>query len=197
MLRSPALLLLTLAVTFAAGGCGHVPVGTMYKLWSFDVATADASAIRAAIRFPAALSPRPGGAKLTVTSKDRAGNAPKVMAFVLEVLKDPAEIKELDRLGRTGSRVTAFKLSGADIETVRRLQSEILYSRKTSENRSGSFGVSIDACHLGGIPNGALLSSTFLKLDSAGGYMPLLEDIDLRKEIGDAALSEHIPSCAK
>lgn len=62
--------MLVLAVVFVlsllAAGRAHVPVTTMYKLRSFDFAHAGPGAIRAAIRVPAALAPKLGGAKLTL-----------------------------------------------------------------------------------------------------------------------------------
>lgn len=43
----------------------------------------------------------------------------------------------------------------------------------------------------------ALLPSTDLKLYAANGYLALLEDVDLRKEVGEAALAEFMPPCAR
>lgn len=178
----------SVATSLAVSGCAHVPAATLYKLWTFDMATADPSAIRAAIRYPKVLAPRAGGAKLTLTQADPKGAAPRTHAFVLEELEEGAA---LDRFRRQGYPVRAFRLSAADTAKVRAIQVEM----NATPGQSGSFGVSIDACRLGPLPQGALLSSTYLKLDAREPYMPVVEDIDLRKEIGEAALAAQVPPC--
>lgn len=186
-----------LACTLLVAGCGHIPVSTMYKLWSFDTATADPAGIRAAIRIPAALRPRDGGAKLTITTRGPGDTKPEVTSFVLKEVSNPAELRHLDRFQRAGYPITLYKLSEADAASLRQMQQQIRKARETSEKREGSLGVSIDACHAGGLPPGAILSSTYLRLDTETGFMPLLDDVDLRKEVGESQLSEHIPPCAR
>ncbi|MEQ1718142.1 MAG: hypothetical protein ABL907_19545, partial [Hyphomicrobium sp.] len=91
-----------------AAGCAHVPVATMYKLWSFNALTADPAAIRAAIRVPAVLEPRPRGAKLTLTSTPEGASAPNVSTFLLEEVTEPHELQRLARYERRGYPVRAF-----------------------------------------------------------------------------------------
>ena len=100
-----------LACTLLVAGCGHIPVSTMYKLWPFDTATADPAGLRAAIRIPAALRPRDGGAKLTVTTRGPRNTKPEVAAFVWKEVSDPAELRQLDRFQRAGYPITLYKLS--------------------------------------------------------------------------------------
>lgn len=180
-------------VSASVGGCGHISAATLYKLWTFDMATADPAAIRAAIRFPKALAPRPGGAKLTITETGAGGSGASTRVFVLEEVE---EAGALDRYRRDGYPVKAFRLSAVSVEELRRLQADVRAARAASRNKPGSLGVSIDACRLGPLPPGALLSSTYLKLDAREPYMPVVEDIDLRKEIGENALATQVPPCA-
>ena len=53
-------------LALALSGCGHMPVSTMWALRGFDAATADPASLRAAIRIPESLEPRPGGVTLEV-----------------------------------------------------------------------------------------------------------------------------------
>lgn len=176
-------------------GCAHVPVSTIYKLWSFDVLAADPAVIRAAVRYPASLSPRPRGAKLTVTMTGGALLKPEVREFILEDATSPADLGELEPYKRDGYPVRAFRLSDRDVIAVRDLLHALREGKARGETRSGNIGVAIDACHNGGLPKRAILTSTYLKLDKANGYMTVLEDIDLRREFGDAEMAKHVPAC--
>lgn len=195
-LRLVLVLLLVFVAGLLAGGCGHVPVATMYKLWSFDVATADPAAIRAAVRGPAVLAPRPGGAKLTVTVKRPDRAAPEVHEFGLAEAQDAQEMRQLTRFQRAGYPLAAYRLSSPDIARMKSLQSDLRAAKARGDKWQGSLGVAMQACTRGPLPEGALLSSTYLKLDEEAGYLPVLEDIDLRKEIGPEKLEKEIPPCA-
>lgn len=188
-------MVLVLAVVFLlsllAGGCGHVPVTTMYKLWSFDFAVADPGAIRAAIRVPAALAPKPGGAKLTL---EHGGVTD---TFILEEVADRQELALLSPYARSGHPVTAYRLAPGDVKRLKDLQKDINARRAAGDSKAaGKLAVGIEACRRKALPEGALLSSTYLKLDAEAGYMPLVEDVDLRKEIPPDALAKQVPPCA-
>lgn len=193
ILAARRLLALSLATVLA--GCGHVPVSTMYKLWSFDVLSADPSAIRAAVRYPESLMPQPGGAKLTVTIAGANGAAPDVRAFVLEETTQGSELTEVSVHNRAGYPIRVYHLSELDAVKVQALLKDMREAKQNSEKRSGSIGVSIDACRVKDLPNKAILTSTYLKLDTEGGYMTVLEDIDLRKEVTEAELEKTLPQC--
>jgi hypothetical protein len=184
-------------VLFAVvAGCSHVPVSTMYKLWSFDVLAADPAAIRAAARYPASLAPRPGGAKLTLTITGAKGGAPDVRVYVLEETTEAPELTQVSPYRRDGYPIRVYRLSEQDAANVRALLKELREAKQRAEQRSGSIGVAIDACHTGEMPKKAILTSTYLKLVAASGYMTVLEDVDLRKEVGDTDLAKNVPPCA-
>ena len=190
--------LFTFCASALVAGCGHIPVTTMYKLWSFDFAHADPGAIRAAIRVPDALMARPAGAKLTLTRNTTGSASPVVETFILEEVRDPRELEQLARFARSGYPVTAYKLAAPDVQKLKSMQAEINAARAAGKaDARGNLGVAIDACHRKAMPQGALLSSTYLKLDDEAGYMPLVEDIDLRKEISSEDLAKQIPPCGR
>jgi hypothetical protein len=177
--------------TSCVGGCGHVPVTTMYKLWSFDMATADPGVLRAAMRVPSVLAPQPGGVKLSFTTWRDGEKDRHVHDFVLSEVREPAELARLTKYRKRGDVISAYRLAPADVVALRQLQAENL-----STKMHGELGVSADACRTGALPGGQILSSTYLQLTAADGYLPVLEDIDLRKEIGDQDLKQKIPPCA-
>lgn len=182
-----------LAFVAVVAGCAHVPLTTLYELWKFDAANADPAAIRAAIRVPESLAPRPHGARLVLSRGAAADPARKEWKFDLEDVRDAKELDALTRFRRDGYPIFVFKLSDADVAEVRKVQAEL---RRNAANARVNLGVSLDACRRGKLPEGALLSSTYLKLDRAAGYLPVVEDIDLRKEMGqEATLAERVPPC--
>lgn len=189
-------LLLILMAGLLTGGCGHVPITSLYKLSSFDVAHADPAVIRAAARAPAALAPRPQGARLTVTHRVPGGSQDVAEVFILEEVREAAELRQVERFRREGYPLTVYRLSEADVRRVKALQGTLLADRAAGRGGHGSLGVAVDACARGVLPPGALLSSTYLKLDAETGYLPVLEDVDLRKEISPEAFARAVPPCA-
>lgn len=184
------------AVLTLLSGCGHVPPTTVYKLMTHDVLTTDPAQIRAAARYPAQVMPRPGGAKLTITTKPPRPGEPEVRTFILVEATAPSDLGELATYQRDGYPVTAYKLAAADVDALRGLLNTSKIERANGVKRASSIGVSVDACHTGSLPVKAILASTYLKLDAASGYMTVLDDIDLRKEISAADLTQNIPPCA-
>lgn len=179
-----------------SGACSHVPLSTIYHLATFDLASADPTALRAAIRHPSSLVPQPGGVKATVTVGHAGEPGHRVHSFVLEPADGPMEMARLAAHLRAGFDVLPFRLSADDARAVRQLQAD-----RREQARSGAapaafnLTVSAAACHRGGLPGGAILSSTYLKLDADGGYLTVIEDLDLRRELGDAALAREVPPC--
>lgn len=184
MSRRAALLFTSISLSLAA--CSHVPAATIYELWNFDMATADPAVLRAAVRIPLTLHPQPGGVVLTVT-KNGSGASSK-HDFILEEVSEPSELAPLSTRMRHGFTVHAYRLSKADIERVRALQKK--------PGGGGSIGIGAKACRTANLPKGAILSSTFLKVDAKRGYLTVLDDIDLRKELGEVNLDKEIPPCA-
>lgn len=183
-------------LALALGGCMHVPVSTIYKLATFDFLTADPAVIRAAVRYPSAMEVRPGGVVLTVTTGATAGLEKRADTFTLEEAKESTETEPIARYRRNGTTVAAYRLNAADTERVRRLLAGHREALARGE-RPGAKGIGIaaSACHNAGLPAGAILTSTFLRLDAAQGYMAVLEDFDLRSELSAEALAAQVPPC--
>jgi len=180
----------------ALGACGHVPVSTLYKLWSFDAATADPAVLRAAVRYPSVLMPRANGVVLSFSSWAEGETDHHKRDFALEETREAAEVVVLAHYKRPGETVTAYRLSDADAEKVRKLQAEHLELKRSRGGQAhGEITVKADACHQGPLPAGEILASTYLKVSVKDGYLPIVEDVDLRSDLGEAALNEHVPPC--
>lgn len=178
------------------GGCMHVPVTTLYKLWSTDMAAADPGLMRVATRTPRGLAPRPGGVKLTYTAWRDGDTVKRVYTFVLAEANEAAELAPLAKYKRVGDVVSAFRLNAADIQQLRALQAESREETASIKGKPhGEIGISADACRREALGSGPILTSTYLLVSPADGYLPVLDDIDLREELGVGDLATHLPPC--
>ena len=186
----PRLALLTLALALA--GCAKVPLATMLTLATLDQNTADPAGFGAAVRQPLGLATRPGGVKLTLTITRNGAPRPEIHAFFMVEVREPVEIAKVARYRRASDVLTVYRLSAADAAEMRQLQRSV---RSAEGAGSLDIGVSADACARQPLPAGPIPVSTYLKVAASGAYLPVLEDIDLRAEAGEAALAEHVPPC--
>ena len=92
--------------------------------------------------------------------------------------------------------MAAYRLNAADVLELRRLQAGNRDPAQSIKGQAhGEIGISADACHTGALPAGPILTSTYLLVNVAEGYLPVLEDIDLRTEIGEKDLTGKLPAC--
>lgn len=186
---------LTLACLFQ--GCASIPLGTIAKLWSFDIDTADPAVLRAAVRLPAYLAPRPGGVVLKVLTWADGERERHEQAFVLEESFEGAELAPLSTYRRKGDELHVYRVSATDVTVLRRLLADHREKKRTGKAKeNGTIAVGAEACRRAPLPSGPIPTSTYLKLDEQDGYLPLLIDLDLRNQLGESELSKNIPPCA-
>jgi hypothetical protein len=185
-----------IALSAALAACGHVPLSTMYRLRNFDARTADPAALRVAVRIPNALQLQPGGVKLAVAYWREGEDANKrEEKFLLQEI--PAEVAYLTAEQRPGTHIHAFRIAPADVPRMRALQTGIPERQRGGRNH-GTLGISADACHRGGRPDGPIYMTTFIKADEAQGFLTLLENVDLRTAVPKGkTLDEFLPPCRK
>jgi hypothetical protein len=177
-----------------------MPVSTMWALRSFDGATLDPSVLRAAIRIPEKLEPRPHGVTLTVGWwREGDENAKHETKFVLEETTAPEDVAPLAGEKKPGARLYVYRIAPADYAAIRSLQKRSLEEKARNPGRThGSFGVGADACRRGELPDGPLPTTTFLRTQPAGAYLTLLQDVDLRTAVtADKPLDALLPPCEK
>lgn len=180
-------------ILLAPSGCAKVPLGTMLTLATLDPNTADPAGFGAAVLQPLWLATPAGGVTLTLTIARSDAPKPEVHAFVMEEVRDPAELAKVAQYRRRGDTLTVYRLADADAATLRQLQAS---TRGAGGSGSSSIGVAAKACRQGPLPGGPILTSTYLKVAASGEYLPVLEDIDLRAEVGEVALAEQVPECS-
>jgi hypothetical protein len=176
----------------ALAGCGHVPLTTIYRLRAFNITTADPEVLRAAVRLPDVLSPTQSGVKLTVSAGRGAEADRQVYELVLKEVTEPAELGPLASERRTGNHIHVYRIDPADVPRIRAAQAEAL----RNPGKGGTLAVKAAACRRGDLPAGAILTTTYIKIDEEHGFMPLLKDVDIRAEVPRGEdISEKVLMC--
>jgi hypothetical protein len=194
-----ATLAASMAVALTGAGCGHMPVSTMWALRSFDSLAVDPAFLRAAVRIPDGLLPRPGGVKVTATwgRKGEPATERKV-EIALQEASLSAEGPALTKERRAGAHLYVFRVPPDDVPRLRALQAEVARAKSVGAANYGSIGVSADACRTRDLSAGPAYLTTFLKVSEETGWLTLLEDVDLRTQVSaEKPLDDLAPPCEK
>lgn len=185
-----------LAASLAA--CSHMPVSTMWALRGFDASTVDPTTLRAAVRLPDAFEPRRGGVTLTV-GWWRDGEEKHEAKFILKETTASDDLAPLAGERKPGTRLFAYRVDPADYAAIRARQKEFLEEKARNPGKThGSFGVGADACRRGELPEGPILTTSFLRTQAVGPYLTLLKNVDLREAATtEKPLEELLPPCGK
>ena len=187
--------LLRVLSILAMAGCSHMPVTSMVKLARVDFETSDPAQLRAAIKLPRTLRPRPNGVALRIAVQ--VGRAPEeARDFMLRELPEPAE---LTREAGADSHIFAYRIDDADLARLAAFRAELI-ARKSSAQSSGqkgsiSISVRPQACKAGELPDGPLYFTTYLRTAETKDYVALARDVDLRSIVPNAAVVAEIPRC--
>lgn len=178
--------------------CGHVPVSTMYQLRKFDPATFDPAQLRVAMRVSDAIAPRPDSVRLRLVAT-LAGQGERKMDVVLLSVNKPEEVAPLGPFRQEGAKLHLYRVNELDVARIRALQAEGIAARSRNPGNNGlTLAVDMDSCRWGALPDGAIYSTTLVRVDPAQGYLVLLKDVDLRKELTKLgkSIDDAIPPCA-
>ncbi|WP_026599834.1 hypothetical protein [Methylosinus sp. sav-2] len=182
------------------GGCGHIPVSTLWALRGLDASTLSPERLRAAVRVPDALEPRPDGVTLEIGWwRDGRESEKRIVKFVLRETKSSADVEPLAGERKAGTRIHAFRVDPADIEKIRALQTETRAEMAKGGGKThGTLGIGAEACRRGDLPEGPVMMTTFIRAGVERDYLTLLDGVDLRAAVGaDKSLDELAPPCAK
>lgn len=191
----PKLLLhvfLRACVTIVLAGCGHMPVTSMVKLARVDFETSDPAQLRAAIKLPRGLRPRPNGVLLRIAV--RVGRAPEeARDFMLREIPAPPE---LTREAGSNVHVFAYRIDETDLTRLATFRAELIAKKNSGQGGSISISVQPQACQAGELPHGPVYFTTYLRTAETGDYVTLARDVDLRTIMRDRAIVDEILRCA-
>src|SRR5262245_3244665 len=123
--------LLRLLPMFAMSACSHMPVTSMVRLARVDFETSDPAQLRAAIKLPRTLRPRPNGVALRIAVQ--VGRAPEeARDFMLRELSEP----ELAREAGADSHIFAYRIDDSDLARLAAFRAELI--AKKSSGQKGS-----------------------------------------------------------
>lgn len=184
--------LLRACLTLALAGCGHMPVTSMVKLARVDFETSDPAQLRAAIKLPKALRPRPNGMSLRIAV--RVGRAAEeARDFALRELPAPPE---LAREADSGSHVFAYRIDDVDLPRLAAFRTELIAKKSSGQSGSISISVQPQACKTAELPEGPVYLTSYLRTAETGAYVTLARDVDLRTLAPEQTIVDKIPRCA-
>src|SRR5262249_11980451 len=108
---------LALLLILAAAGCGHMPVTSMIRLARVEFGKTDPALLRAAVKLPRTLRPRPQGVTLRISIKLRSGEE-QTHDFVLREVTDPAELIVLRDELDAATQIYAYRLDAKEVARV-------------------------------------------------------------------------------
>jgi hypothetical protein len=183
--------LLPILLMLAIAGCSHMPVTSMVKLARVDFETSDPVQLRAAIKLPRTLRPRPNGVALRITVQ--VGRAPEeARDFILREMPEPAE---LTREASADSHIFAYRIDDSDLARLAAFRAELIAKKSSGQRGSISISVRPQACKAGELPDGPIYFTTYLRTAETKDYVALARDVDLRSIVPNAAVVAEIPRC--
>ncbi len=169
-----------------------MPVTSMVKLARVDFETSDPAQLRAAIKLPKSLRPRPNGMSLRIAV--RVGRAPEeARDFALRELPAPPE---LAREADADSQVFAYRIDDTDLQRLAAFRTELIAKKSSGQGGSISISVQPQACKTAELPEGPVYLTSYLRTAETGAYVTLARDVDLRTIAPEHAIVDNIPRCA-
>ena len=183
--------LLRVLPMLAMAGCSHMPVTSMVKLARVDFETSDPVQLRAAIKLPRTLRPRPNGVALRIAVQ--VGRAPEeARDFTLREIPEPAE---LTREASAGSHIFAYRIDDSDLARLAAFRAELIAKKSSGQKGSISISVRPQACKADELADGPIYFTTYLRTAETKDYVALTRDVDLRSIVPNAAVVAEIPRC--
>ena len=187
--------LLRILSMLAMAGCSHMPVTSMVKLARVDFETSDPAQLRAAIKLPRTLRPRPNGVALRIAVQ--VGRAPEeARDFMLRELPEPAE---LTREAGADSHIFAYRIDDADLARLAAFRTELIARKSRPKARArkarSRFRYGRKHARRASCRTVRSTSRTYLRTAETKDYVALARDVDLRSIVPNAAVVAEIPRC--
>lgn len=184
---------LPLGLALFLAACGHVPLMSMVTLAGVDFATTDPALLRAAIKLPQVIEPRPNGATLRVAVK-LADGRDLAQDFKLSETADERDVLVLHAELDPGMRVFAYRIEPSELERLKVFRRTVL-AQKHEQKVGLEISIKPEACRGGALPPGPLLMTTYIKTSETNRYVTLARDVDLRTLAPGRDAAAAIPAC--
>jgi hypothetical protein len=173
-----------------------MPVTSMVKLARVDFAATEPAALRAAVKLPRAIRPRPQGVTLRIGVRLASGHE-EFQDFLLREASDAGEMAALKDELDADTHVFAFRLDSAETQRLAAFRDGLKKKQAESRRSGGALTIAVrpDACRTGELPSGPVRLTTYLRTAETGGYLPLARDLDLRTVVTGRDVVAEIPPC--
>lgn len=162
-------------------GCSSLVPSTLAQIAATSPLEADPAAIEVALVLPPGLEVKKGSAVMTLSTKREDTGAEKMGRFTLQ--ERPVTLQGV--AVPKGAHVGAYKLAAADLAAVRALQDTARqWKLEAGKATSGSFGVAMGGCGIGGGPAADAVGSVYIRTETGGPFLPLIDNAALRDLLG-------------
>ena len=194
-LRRPKRYPAVVAAALFLAGCGHMPVTSMIKLAQVDFAKTDPAQLRAAVKLPRVVRPRPQGMALRITVRLADGHE-EFADFKLLEASDPKELLDLRRELDANSHIFAYRLEEKEAVRLVAFRAALEKKQAASGGKGGALTIAIrpEACRTGELSGRTLAFTTYLRTPETVDYVPLARDVDLRTVVSRDEVAA-IPPC--
>jgi hypothetical protein len=166
--------------------CASIPLKTVYNLWNFDPWTSDQREWRAAVRLPARTDADLAKARVTMKVETwvEGDSAKSAETFVLVRSTAPQDLNPLAAEARNGFALAAYMFAPEDHARLMALKNRIVAAKGTAKPVRGAIHISAKSCDPAMTkPAGPYPISTYLMVNRADGYNPMIVDYDLGPEM--------------
>lgn len=185
-----------IAVLGALAACTHMPVTSMVRLARVDFTNTDPGELRAAVKLPRAVQPRPNGVSLRIGVRLASGHE-EVQDFLLREVSDPSDVLTLNRELDRNTHIFAYRVDPAEVARLVAFRDALKRKQDASGGRGGTITIAIrpDACRSADLAQRSVYVTTYLRTPETGSYVPLTRDVDLRTIAAGRDLAAELPLC--
>jgi hypothetical protein len=143
----------TLAVAGTLAGCTQMPLMSLLKIAQTDLSSTDLSRMRAAVKLPRGIEPRPAGVALRIGVRLANGHE-EFQDFVLREVTAPSEVNALQSEVDSKTHIFAYRLD----QRLGTFRDELKRKQQQGGGRGGSLTIAIqpDACRTTDLPEGPI-----------------------------------------
>jgi hypothetical protein len=175
------IMLLATIMLFGAG-CSAVPFGSILKLSRVDFATTDLDRLRVGLYLPKGLRTKPNGVVM-VSTYAPTGGAEQRTQLLLQESNDPADIVGLPNGSFSSGKSYVYRLSDKARQQLDNIRKQAKTAEAKGQKGTLSIGISTkEFCRDGTLPEGPLLSDTWLFTIETQGWVALVQKFDLRSD---------------
>jgi hypothetical protein len=188
----PLLLMLT------AVACTHMPVTSMVRLARVDFVNTDPAQLRAAVKLPRAVQPRPQGVALRIGVKLANGHE-EFADFQMREVSDPADVLALSRELDRDTHVFAYRLDPTEAARLAAFRASLTQKQEASGGKGGALTIAVrpDACRTADLGARPVYLTTYLRTAETGGYVPLTREVDVRTLAPGRDVVAEMPVCGR